>query len=270
MAKDRLSKSVIFITGASSGIGKSTAEYLSQLGYIVYGTSRRPEAYPEPEHFKMLKMDVRDEASVKETVETIILKEGRIDVLVNNAGYGIGGAIEDTTPEIAQEQVDTNFFGVYRVQHYVLPHMKAQNSGLVINMSSIGGVIGLPYQGIYSASKFAVEGMTEALYKEFITRNIRITMIEPGDFKTGFTANREIIKEEGDMFEKSRKVIEHDEQSGLPPIKIAKLIAKIIPMKKPKMRYAIGAFDQKLSIFLKKVLPNRLFDAIIIGYYKVK
>ncbi|MCD6336775.1 MAG: SDR family NAD(P)-dependent oxidoreductase [Candidatus Marinimicrobia bacterium] len=269
MPQKSFSKIVVFISGASSGIGKSTAEYLSQLGYTVYGTSRRPEAYPEPEHYTMLKMDVRDEASVKDTVEGIILKEGRIDVLVNNAGYGIGAAIEDSTPKMAEEQIDTNFFGMYRVQHYVLKQMKAQESGLIINISSIGGVIGLPYQGLYSASKFAVEGMTEALYKEFVSRSIRVCMIEPGDFKTGFTANRENIKNDKGLLDKSRKIIEHDEQNGQPPIKIAKLIAKIILMKKPKLRYAIGAFDQKLSIFLKKILPNRWFDAIIIGYYKV-
>ncbi|MCF7832564.1 MAG: SDR family NAD(P)-dependent oxidoreductase [Candidatus Marinimicrobia bacterium] len=269
MNKIKSTSKVVFITGASSGIGKSTAEYLSQLGYKVYGTSRRPEANPEPEHYTMLKMDVRDEASVKETVETIILREGRIDVLVNNAGYGIGAAIEDSTPKMAEEQVDTNFFGVYRVQHYVLNKMKEQDSGLIINMSSIGGVIGLPYQGLYSASKFAVEGMTEALYKEFNKRNIRVCMIEPGDFKTGFTASRENVLGENVQLEKAREVIEHDEQSGKSPILIAKLIEKIIKKRKPKLRYVTGAFYQKITIFLKKALPNRWFDAIISGYYKV-
>jgi len=270
MSKIDPKSTVVFITGASSGIGKSTAEYLSQLGYIVYGTSRRPEAYPEPEHYTMLKMDVRDEASVKDTIEGVILKEGRIDVLVNNAGYGIGAAIEDSTPKMAEEQVDTNFFGVYRVQHYVLKQMKTQGNGLIINMSSIGGVIGLPYQGLYSASKFAIEGMTEALYKEFKKQSIRICMIEPGDFKTGFTASRENVKSENNQLEKAREVIEHDEQSGKSPIIIAKLIAKIIKKKNPKLRYVTGAFYQKITIFLKKALPNRWFDAIIAGYYKVK
>jgi NAD(P)-dependent dehydrogenase (short-subunit alcohol dehydrogenase family) len=270
MSKHQSSSSVVFITGASSGLGKTTAEYLSQLGYIVYGTSRRPEAYPEPEKFTMLKMDVRDEASVKETVEAIILKEGRIDVLLNNAGYGIGAAIEDSTPKMAEEQIDTNYFGIYRVQHYVLRKMKEQNSGLIINMSSIGGVIGLPYQGLYSASKFAVEGMTEALYKELKSGNIKVSMIEPGDFKTGFTASRENVKGDDDQLEKAREVIEHDEQGGKSPVMVAKLVEKIIKSKKPRLRYVTGAFYQKITIFLKKVLPNRWFDAIISGYYKVK
>ncbi|MBW6458003.1 MAG: SDR family NAD(P)-dependent oxidoreductase, partial [FCB group bacterium] len=185
-------------------------------------------------------------------------------------GYGIGGAIEETNPEKVEAQFNTNFFGAYRVLHAVLPQMRKQGGGLIINMSSIGGVIGLPYQGIYSASKFALEGLTEALYKELYGSGIRIVMIEPGDFKTGFTQNREIITavDGQDRFEASRRVIEHDEQSGQDPVKIAYLVEKIMNRKDPRLRYAIGAFDQKLSILLKKILPNRLFDRIIMKYYK--
>ena len=267
MSKVDPKNTVVFITGASSGLGKTTAEYLSSLGYKVYGTSRKETTASA---YSMLIMDVRDETSVKAAVDEIISKEGRIDVLLNNAGYGIGGAIEDSTPKMAEEQVDTNFFGVYRVQYYVLKHMKAQKSGLIINMSSIGGVIGLPYQGLYSASKFAVEGMTEALYKEMRSQNIRVCMIEPGDFKTGFTASRENIKSSDDKLEKAREVIEKDEQGGKSPIMVAKLVKRIIKKHKPKLRYVTGAFYQKITIFLKKALPNRWFDAIIAGYYKVK
>ena len=261
---------IIFITGASSGIGRSAAEYLSTKGFTVYGTSRNPSKDKNTSLYKMIKMDVCDINSVKSAIDSILEKEGRIDVLVNNAGYGVGAAVEDTSPKMAEEQVDTNFFGLYRVQHFVLEQMKKQDSGLIINMSSIGGVIGLPYQGLYSASKFAVEGMTEALYKELYTRNIRVCMIEPGDFKTGFTANRENVESDNEILKKSRGIIEHDEQSGQPPIKIAKLIEKIIGKKRPKLRYPIGAFDQKLSIKLKKILPGGLFDKIIMSYYKVK
>ncbi|MDZ7821935.1 MAG: SDR family oxidoreductase [Candidatus Marinimicrobia bacterium] len=267
-----LNKNVVVITGTSSGIGKCTAEHLARCGHIVYGTSRRPESYPEPENFIMLKTDVRDELSVKMAVEEIIEKEGQIDVLINNAGYGVGGAIENTGPETVKAQFDTNFFGAYNVLHYVLPQMLRQGRGLIINMSSIGGVIGLPYQGIYSASKFALEGLTEALYKELLPRNIRVVMIEPGDFRTGFTASRQIVKalSGNDPLEASRTVIEKDEQSGRPPKKVAMLIERIIKKKHPRLRYSIGAFDQKLSVFLKKILPGRCFDSIIMKYYKVK
>ncbi|MFO7840561.1 MAG: SDR family oxidoreductase, partial [Fidelibacterota bacterium] len=223
MTQKQPEKQVVLITGASSGIGKCTAEHLSRKGYKVYGTSRRPGSYPEPEHFFLMKADVRDELSVKMAVEEIIEKEQRIDILINNAGYGVGGAIENMDPEMVKAQFDTNFFGAFSVLHHVLPHMMKRGSGLIINMSSIGGLIGLPYQGVYSASKFALEGLTESLYKELLSSGIHVVLIEPGDFRTGFTASRELIvsKEGTDRFEESRKVIEKDEQSGRPPEKIA-------------------------------------------------
>lgn len=271
MKKQDPSNIVVLISGASSGIGKSTAEYLSQLGYRVYGTSRRPQDYPEPEKYTLLAMDVRDSLSVETAVETLIRKEGHIDVLVNNAGYGIGGPIEETAPKMVEAQFNTNFFGLYRVLYHVLKEMRRQGNGLIINISSIGGLIGLPYQGIYSASKFAVEGLTEALYKELYGSGIRVTVIEPGDYKTGFTARREIVVADGirDRLAASRRIIEHDEQGGRHPREIARLIHRIIHKKQPRLRYPIGAFDQKLSIFLKRILPGRCFERIIMQYYKV-
>lgn len=271
MKKTECSNIVVLVTGASSGIGKSIAEYLSQKGYRVYGTSRRPESYPQPEKYALLSMDVRNPLSVRSAVESVIRDEGRVDVLINNAGYGIGGSIENTGPELAEEQFDTNFFGLYRVLHQVLPQMQKQKKGLIINMSSIGGVIGLPYQGIYSASKFAVEGLSEALYKELYGSGIDVVMIEPGDYKTAFTANRRIVetKRESDRLERAREVIEHDEQQGRSPMEIARLVEKIICKKRPRLRYPVGAFDQKLSILLKRILPARIFDRIIMKYYKV-
>lgn len=267
----QMSSKTILITGASSGIGKCTAAYLATKGYQVYGTSRRPESCPEIKNGFMIKMDVRDTASVKEAVAHIVEKEGRIDILVNNAGFGIGGAVEDTSTEMAQALFDTNFFGLYRVLQEVLPVMRQQSKGLIINMSSIGGIIGLPCQGIYSASKFAVEGLSEALYKELSMSAIKVVLIEPGDFKTEFAANRQTIKTKNtaDHFQRTMNVIAHDEQNGQPPLKIAHLIEKIINTPKPRLRYAVGAPDQKLSIFLKKILPNRWFDRIIMSYYKL-
>ncbi|MDD3095596.1 MAG: SDR family NAD(P)-dependent oxidoreductase [Candidatus Neomarinimicrobiota bacterium] len=272
MKKQDNSGIVVLVSGASSGIGKSTAEYLSQLGYRVYGTSRRPRDYPQPEKYALIEMDVRDSASVNAAVETVLRNEGHIDVLVNNAGYGIGGPVEETDPRIVEQQLDTNFFGLYRVLHRVLKEMRRQGSGRIINMSSIGGRIGLPYQGIYSASKFAVEGLTEALYKELHGSGIRVLMIEPGDYKTGFTARREMVvpDELQDRMAQSRRIIEHDEQSGRPPLEIAQLIDKVIRKKYPRLRYPVGAFDQKLSLFLKRILPDSCFDRIIMQYYKVK
>jgi NADP-dependent 3-hydroxy acid dehydrogenase YdfG len=268
----RASSKIILITGASSGIGKCTADYLAAKGYRVYGTSRRSESCPGIKNGFMINMDVRDTASVKEAVAHIVKKEGHIDVLVNNAGFGIGGAIEDTPVEMVKALFDTNFFGVYRVLQEILPVMKQQSNGLIINISSIGGVIGLPFQGIYSASKFAVEGLSEALWKELSSTAIKVVLIEPGDFKTEFGSNRQIIKTQhnADDFQRSLNVIAHDEQNGQPPLKIARLIEKIINIPNPRLRYAVGAADQKLSLFLKKILPDRWFDRMIMSYYKLK
>jgi short-subunit dehydrogenase len=266
------SSKTVLITGASSGIGKCTAQYLATKGYQVYGTSRRPESCPGPENVFMIKMDVRDTASVTQAIAHIVEKQGHIDVLINNAGFGIGGAIEDTSTEMAKALFDTNFFGIYRVLQQVLPVMRQQSQGLIINMSSIGGIIGLPFQGLYSASKFAVEGLSEALYKELSTSAINVVLIEPGDFKTEFCANRQHIKPENnaDCFQRAMNVIECDEQNGQPPLKIAHLIERIINTPHPRLRYAVGAADQKLSVFLKKIVPNRWFDRMIILYYKLR
>ncbi|MCF8076936.1 MAG: SDR family oxidoreductase [Desulfotignum sp.] len=272
MNPKQTSSKTVLITGASSGIGKCTADYLATKGYQVYGTSRHPESCPGIKNGFMIKMDVCNIASVKEAIAHIVGKEGHIDVLINNAGFGIGGAIEDTSTEMAKALFDTNFFGICRVLQEVLPVMRRQSGGLIINMSSIGGLIGLPFQGIYSASKFAVEGLSEALYKELSLSAINVVLIEPGDFKTEFTANRQIINttHHADQFQRTMTVIENDEQTGQPPVKIAHLIEKIINTPNPGLRYAVGAFDQKLSIFLKKILPNRWFDQIIMSYYQLK
>lgn len=262
---------IILITGASSGIGKASAEYLTKQGYTVFGTSRYPGSYPAPENFTMLQMDVTDETTIANAIAKIIETEGHLDVLINNAGYGIAGTIEDTSIDKVQEQFDTLFFGTVRVINKVLPIMKNQNSGMIINISSIGGLIGLPYQAYYSAAKFALEGFTEALYKELYSSNIHTVLIEPGDFKTGFTAKRQIVNKskKSEKFNKAISVIENDEQNGENPIKIAKLIHKILNTNNPRLRYVIGAFDQKLSVYLKKILPDRLFDWIIMKHYKV-
>ena len=262
---------VILITGTSSGIGKASAENLVNQGHIVYGTSRYPGSYPKPNDYKILQMDVTEVDSVQNAVNQIIKTEGKIDVLINNAGFGIAGAIEHTSIGKAKEQFETNFFGTVRLIKSVLPIMHKQDSGLIINISSIGGLMGLPYQGMYSASKFAVEGFTESLYKELRSSNINVVLVEPGDFKTSFTEKRESSKNaiQSDAFQKTLNIIENDENSGQDPIMIGKLLNKIIDKSNPRSRYIVGAFDQKLAVFLKRILPTRLFDWIIMKHYKV-
>lgn len=262
---------VILITGASSGIGKISAEHLSENGHRVYGTSRFPGSYPEPSNFTMLPMDVTDNETIANTIDQIIKTEKRLDVLINNAGMGIAGDLEHTSIDKAKTQFETNFFGPLRLIKNILPIMRKQDSGMIINISSIGGLIGLPYQNMYSATKFAIEGLTEALYKELYSTNIKVVMVEPGDFKTDFTARRDIEKEsaKSEKFNEVIDVIENDENNGQDPIMIAKLFLKIINSSNPRLRYTVGAFDQKLAAFLKRVLPNRLFDWIIMKHYKV-
>ncbi|MGD1994460.1 MAG: SDR family oxidoreductase, partial [Anaerolineae bacterium] len=184
-------KEVVLITGASSGIGKACADHLVQQGYRVFGTSRRAPFPPQPAkpgEPVMIRLDVDDEASVGQVVGHLHQSVGHIDVVVNNAGFGVAGAVEDTTLAEARAQMETNFFGVVRVCRAVLPRMRERGAGLIVNVSSLGGVIALPFQAFYSASKFAVEGFTEALRMEVKPFGVQVVLIQPGDLSTGFTS----------------------------------------------------------------------------------
>lgn len=263
---------VILITGASSGFGKATAELLAQRGHIVYGTSRTTKEHPSV-HF--LNMDVRDRESIASGVRQIIEKEGRIDVLVNNAGMGIGGSLELATPEEIDLQIGTNFMGCVNMCQAVLPHMRKQRQGRIINLSSIGGIMGLPYQGYYSASKFAIEGFSEALSAEVKGFGITVSMVEPGDFATGFTASRKnstlTLENEdyGDSFRRSLDLIEKEENGGLKPEVLARRIAKIVECRHPKLRYVVANLEQWFSVVVKRILPGNWFVGILRNYYKV-
>jgi NAD(P)-dependent dehydrogenase (short-subunit alcohol dehydrogenase family) len=265
--------SVILITGVSSGLGRSTATYLASRGHTVYGTTRRDDVAVQG--VRMLKMDVTDPASVDHAIQMIIEREGRIDVLINNAGMGIGGAIESFTDEEVKLQMDTNFTGLFRVTRAILPHMRHQNSGKIINISSIGGIIGLPFQGFYSAAKFAIEGFSEALAMELKPWKIRVVVINPGDFKTGFTHARQVTARDTDGSEYHHRVqtavekMGQDEQGGCDPVLIARTAEKIIRAHKPRYRYIVGRFDQRLIARIRHLLPARMVQWIIAGHYQI-
>jgi short-subunit dehydrogenase len=265
---------VVLITGASSGIGKACAEYLAQKGYKVYGTSRKQAESALP--YEMLKLDVTDPASVQIAVNSVISKEGRIDVLLNNAGLGLGGAIENFSEEEMQKEMSVVFFGMARMMKAVLPHMRKEKKGLIINISSIAGLMGLPFQGFYSASKWALEGLSESLRQELKSSGINIVLINPGDFRTGFTASRTKINAEksdnpySEQFKITLAKIEKDENGGSDPILVAKKVDTIINTSKPAYHYLVGRFDQKLSVFIKKIVPEKMFYWILTDYYKVK
>lgn len=263
---------IILITGASSGFGKATAKRLANAGHIVYGTSRK-ELHDDKIHF--LVMDVRDKDSVTAGIQQIVSEQGRVDVVVNNAGMGIGGSLEMATEEEIDIQMNTNFRGCVNVCQAVLPVMRQQGRGQIINLSSIGGVMGLPYQGFYSASKFAIEGFTEAMAAEVRGFGIKVSMVEPGDFATNFTASRhnsELTAKSaayGDSFTRSLSLIEKEENGGLKPEILARRIEKIINCSRPRLRYVVANFEQKLSVLLKRILPGNLFVGILRNYYKV-
>lgn len=265
-------RKVILITGASSGFGKATAELLATKGHIVYGTSRNELNH---ENIRFLVMDVRDRRSVQKCISRIREESGRLDVLINNAGMGIGGALELATDDEIDVQMDTNFRGCVNVCQAVLPLMREQGRGQIINLSSIGGVMGLPYQGFYSASKFAIEGFTEALAAEVRGFGIRVSMVEPGDFATNFTARRRNSEATarsaayGDSFARSLSLIEKEENGGLRPEKLAQKVSKIIDSRRPRLRYVVANLEQRLSVLLHKVLPGNWFVGILRNYYKV-
>ena len=263
---------VILITGVSSGFGLETARHLSQEGHTVYGTVRRTvDSLPNVNY---LNLDVRDKQAVSEAVRKVVEKEGRIDVLVNNAGMGIGGPLEFASEEEIHLQMDTNFIGLVNCADAVLPYMRKQGEGRIIALSSIGGLMGLPFQGFYSASKFAIEGYCEALRLEVRSMGIKVVVLRPGDFSTGFTGSRKKVSNEAalqtyPLYREAINKIEHDETGGLNPIVLAKKISEIIRKKNPRNGYVVASLEQRLSVLLKKILPPQWFDRILGSYYKL-
>lgn len=263
---------VILITGITSGFGRAMASQLCTDGHKVYGTYRRDsEQIPGVTY---LKADVQDETSLRSAVNTVMDKEGHIDTVISNAGMGIGGPLEFTSIEDAQRQMDVNFMGMVRLLNLVVPIMRRQHHGHIICISSIGGLMGLPYQGMYSASKFAIEGYCEALRLELRRFGIHVTVINPGDFFTGFTAARSknLPTEAATAYpgySASMASIESDERSGLQPDYLARCICRIVRKKRPANRYIIATLVQKASVLLKAILPSRWFDCVLGAYYKL-
>ena len=271
---------VVLVTGASSGIGKCCAEYLSQQGCRVYGTSRRTDSTDSQRRssntnlIQIIQMDVTDESSVKKGIDHIIANESRIDVVVNNAGFAIIGSLEDTTIEEAKSQFETNFFGTLRVCRAVLPIMRQQRAGYIVNISSIGGLIGLPFQSAYCGSKFALEGAMEALRLEVRSFGIHVVLVEPGDIKTGITRHRQKTVAStrnsayGGRFQKVVRLVESGERNGPTPEPIAKLVNQVIRMKSPRLRYTVGKISQRIGVPLKKILPSHLFESLIANNFQ--
>jgi len=264
---------VILITGGSTGIGKSVGEFLSHKGFTVYGTSRNPSNI-DNHPFKLIALDVNIIESISQAVATIIENEGRLDVLINNAGMGIAGPIEDTPTEEMRKVFDTNFFGAIDVMKAVLPQMRKQNNGLIINVTSIAGYMGLPFRGIYSATKGALEIATEAIRMEVKSFGIEVCNVAPGDFATNIAAGRyhtPIFDDSPykDAYQTNLDLMDSHVDSGGDPRHMAKAIYAIIINTKPRIHYKVGDFMQKFSIVLKRLLPDKVYERMLMNHFKM-
>ncbi|TLP81311.1 SDR family oxidoreductase [Maribacter sp. ACAM166] len=259
---------VILITGGSSGIGKAIGLHLKEKGYTIYGTTRDKKKYPSFSEFPLLEMDVRNIETIKKAVAVVLERESRIDVLVNNAGIGITGPMEETPQEEIIKAFATNFNGPLSVINEVLPAMRNQKNGLIVNITSIAGYMGLPYRGIYSASKAALELVTESYRLETKSFGIKFTTLAPGDFATNIASGRyhTPVYENSpyrSMYKTTLEAIDADVDSGGDPIEVGKKIAKIIETKNPKPHYMVGSFIQKFSLTLKSILPGLWFEKLL-------
>jgi NAD(P)-dependent dehydrogenase (short-subunit alcohol dehydrogenase family) len=264
---------VIFITGASSGIGKTIGEHLINQNFKVYGTSRNPKHYPDSK-IKLLQLDVRNPEEIKSSIEKVVALEGRIDVLINNAGVGITGPLEEIPISEIKNNFDVNLFGPIEMMQSVLPFMRTQNSGLIINITSIAGYMGLPFRSVYSASKGALELITEGVRMEVKPFNIQIVNVAPGDFATNIASGRfhapllahsAYNKTYGQTLETMNQHVD----TGNNPMEMAKFIEKVIQTQNPKIHYKVGAFLQKFSIVLKRLMSDKQYESMLMKHYKL-
>ena len=266
-------KKVALVTGASSGIGKETAKLLVQNGYTVYGAARRVEKMAELKDagVKLLAMDVTDDASMVKGVNQIFENENRIDLLVNNAGYGSYGALEDVPISEAKYQFEVNIFGLARLTQLILPTMRKQRSGRIINISSIGGSFGEPHGAWYHSTKYAVEGLSDSLRMEVKQFGIDVVIIKPGAILTEWNtiARENLIKVSGNtdykvLAQKHARMLATADKRGSLPIVVAKTIVKAAIANRPKTRYATGG-GAKIILFMRRILSDKMFDRLLLS-----
>ena len=253
---------VALVTGASSGIGLATAKLLVQHGYTVFGTSRQPEQVPS-NGFTLLPLDVGSDESVQRCVQAVLAEAKRIDLLVNNAGYNQVGAIEENSIADAQTQFDTNVFGTLRMLQAVLPIMRQQGGGHIINVGSVVGLTAIPYTGLYSATKFALEGLSEALRSEVAQFNIQVSLVEPGTFKTNLTSRAPAhpITAYTPARQSVLGFLRESVQNGPDPIIVAQAVVKIAESPRPHLHNVVGG-RARLIATLKRILPEQVYERI--------
>lgn len=254
---------VAVITGGSSGIGKTTAQFFCDKGWKVYELSRKGKDFGSVSH---ITADVTDENSLKSAFDTVYENEGRLDLVVCNAGFGISGAVELTKIEDAKKQFDVNFFGTVRTIQQALPYLRKSGGGKIINLSSVAAPLSIPFQAFYSSSKAAINALTLALANELRPFGISVCAVMPGDVSTGFTDAREKSEDDGSLYgdtiKKSVAVMEKDERGGMSPTVVAKTIYKASKKKHPKPLYTAGG-KYKFFVFLSKILPASLANRIV-------
>jgi NAD(P)-dependent dehydrogenase (short-subunit alcohol dehydrogenase family) len=254
---------VVLVTGVSSGIGRAVASAFAAEGFAVYGTSRNPQHTQPIAGVQLVQLDVTDDASVSAAVSTVVQRAGRIDVLVNNAGAGVFGAVEETSVSQAQQLFETNFFGLMRLTREVLPYLRAQGSGRIINISSVLGFIPAPYGALYAASKYAVEGFSESLDHETREFGVRVAVVEPGYTNTSFEANAtdadSPLNSYAPLREHVKEVITEELHRGDDPAVVARVVLKAATSRTPKLRYPAGSLARRLTV-LKKFAPAGLLD----------
>ena len=269
-------KNVILVTGASAGMGKEFAKELLKDGHIVYGVARRVDKMDDIKSLgvKVLEMDVTNEDSMVKGIETIIKAEGRIDVLINNAGFGSYGAIEDVSIADARYQLEVNVFGAARLMQLVIPHMRKHNYGRILNISSIGGKVALPLGGWYHASKFALEALSDSTRNEVKQFGIDVVVIEPGGVKSEWSsiAMDNLVKTSSKgvyakMANSLSTAIKGGEDKGADPKVIVDLVKHAINAKQPKTRYS-GGYMAALVLFLRKILSDRMLDKAMMSQFR--
>lgn len=270
---------VILITGASTGFGRATAERLANAGWTVFGTSRRapapeelPKERPAAGTVTMVKLDVRAEEQARACVAGVVARTGRIDALLNNAGYSLCGAVEENTMDEVIGLFQTNFFGYVRMIREVLPILRQQGGGKIINVGSLAGIVGVPFHTHYSATKFAIEGLSEGLRLEARRFGVHVSLIEPSDFKTEGTEARVYpgapVEAYRAVRERAVKIMIRSEQSGPGPEAFAALVERILKTAKPRLRYRVGGDAQWVPL-AKTLLPVWAYEAAVRGSYKL-
>ena len=254
---------VVLITGASSGVGQATARLLAQRGYRVFGTSRNPASAQAIPAVEMLPLEVGKDDSVRACVEAVLGQGGPPDVLINNAGHELAGALEDLSSEEVRAQFETNFFGVVRMVNAVLPFMRQRKRGHIVNVSSLAGLSAIPFLGIYSASKFALEGYTEALRHEVKPFDIHVSLIEPGFLKTPMTNHRQVgvtrSAEYDPWRQRALEAIRAHEEKAPGPELVAERVLAILSSATPRLRYLVGS-QAKSVARLRRFLPAGVYE----------